>query len=242
MKRLILILIITFCFTPHLLFAQSIRIWGEIFPPLGYEENGKKAGMVTEIVQYLIQDSGIQVEKWIMAPWARAFYEAKKNPNTLLYSVVRKPDREDLFHWIGPVSDRNIYLFKLRSRTDIVVNSWEDVKKYEVGSLIAGASTENLESHGIRPQKEPTIEQNVNKLLAGRVDLTDLLDYSLAFIAKQQGVPYATFEKVWLADDSKKYYVVLNKKTSPKIVDALQNSFEKMKKNGKLQEILNKYL
>lgn len=242
MKRLILLLIIASCSIPHVLFAQSLTIWGEIYSPLSYKENGKRAGMVTEIVEYLIEESSVQVEKWFIAPWARALKETKKNPNTLLYSVTRTPEREDLFHWIGPVSDRNIYLYKLKSRTDIVINSWEDVKKYSVISLRDGASKENLVSHGVIPHEAATITRNVEMLIGGRIDLTDILDYSLVFLAKKQGVPSSSFEKAWLADGSLKFYLALNKNTPPEIVSALRKSFNKMNKNGKLKEIQDKYL
>ncbi len=237
-----LILLISLIFFPLAIAAGEIEIWGEEFSPFGYIENGKHSGMVTEIVQHLINDTGISVKAWHMAPWARAFKEAKETPNTLLYTVVRKSDREELFHWIGPVSDRTIYLFKLSSRKDIQVSSWEDIQHYNVGSLIGGASTENLESHGIHTDKVSNIALNVKKLLAGRLDLIDMLDDSLAHIAKQEGEPLAQFEKVWLADQSKKYYIALNKNTPPSIVARLQSSFLSLENNGTLKTIQNKYL
>ncbi len=86
-------------------------------------------------------------------------------------AVVRKPEREVLFHWIGPIADRNIYLFKLKSRTDIKLKSVEDAKMYEVGSVIAAASGDFLESKGVKVRRVSRYKQNLYMLLKGRIDL-----------------------------------------------------------------------
>ncbi len=147
------ILTIAMCFTTTIIFAQSLEIWVEDYPPFGYEDSNTREikGISTDVTRAIVADAGIQVRLFKIAPWARVFLIAKKHPNVLLSAgVVRKPDREDLFHWIGPIADRNIYLFKLKSRTDIILNSIEDVKKYRVGSVIEAASGDFLESKGIR--------------------------------------------------------------------------------------------
>jgi len=37
-------------------------------------------------------------------PWARAFSIAESNPNTIILSMIRTPEREDNFYWIIKVS------------------------------------------------------------------------------------------------------------------------------------------
>jgi len=241
MKKFNLIFVLFF-FTSILSAQEKITIWVENFPPLSYkDENGNLKGMITEIVQFLVKDSNVQVSNWIMAPWARAFTETKYSANTLLYSVVRKPDREDLFYWIGPVSSRYMYFFKLRSRTDISVNSLNDVKKYQVGTVYKTAANDFLVKHKIKAQLAPRFNMNILKLLAGRIDL--VLDSDIAFKSrvKELNKDYLKFDKIFLADSSKKYYIVLNKNTDSHIVNALQNSFEKMKRKGLLKTIQKKY-
>jgi polar amino acid transport system substrate-binding protein len=239
MKTLIFALSL-FC-SLHVSAVEPLEIWGERYAPLGYSQNDTPAGMVTEIVRHLIKDSGIQVRNWKLAPWARVYMQGKTIPDTLIYTVVRQPDREDLFHWIGPVSDRNIYIYKLASRRDIVIHSWDDIKHYKVGSLLAGASTQNIQAHGIKPEKSETVAINFKKLLYGRVELVDMLDLSVAYFSRKHGLSPGFIEKVWLADNGKKYYIALHKETSPETVRLLQASFEKMRANGVLAKIQQKY-
>jgi len=147
-----------------------------------------------------------------------------------------------MFHWVGPISDRNQYLYKLRSREDIVVNSIEDAKKYKLGAVYGTAVTDFLLSKGLKPYKVPNHDQTVKMLLAGRLDLIIHLDYSLAYISKKLGKNFSKFEPVLLVDGSKKYYIVLNKDCSPIIVERFQHSFNKLVNSGGLREMQNKYL
>ncbi len=238
-----LIVAFAICLTGSTLFAQSIVIWGSDFEPLAYKnKTGQISGMNTEIVKFIVEDSRVKVKKWGIASWARAFIEAKEKPNTLLYSVVRKPDREALFHWIGMASPRRIFLFKLKSRTDIVINSWEDVKKYKVGSLRSGASTQYIESKGIKPHKLINLRQMLWMLYLGRIELTDMLDFSVKAVAKREGLFFDLFEPAFLVDGSKQHWIVMSKDTPTEIVNALRKSYDKLVESGGLKKIHNKYL
>ena len=224
------------------IYAQEITIWAEKFEPYGYEENGKIAGFASDIVRFIVEDSQIKVKKWTMAPWARALLETQNTPNSVLYTVVRRPERENMFHWIGPISNRNQYLYKLRSRDDIVVNSMEDAKKYKLGAVYGTAVTELLLSKGLKPYEVPNHDQTLKMLLVGRLDLIVHLDYSLAYMAKKLGEDFSKFEPVLLVDGSRKYYIVLNKDSSPSIVEKFQNSFDKLVFSGGLRKMQEKYL
>ncbi len=243
MKRLILIIVI--CFATNICLAQSIEVWVENYPPFGYKDSKTKEikGIAAEITQAIVEDAGIQVSSFLIAPWGRAYHIATTKPNIMLSAAVaRKPKREKLFHWIGPFADRNIYLFKLKSRTDIKLKSVEDAKKYEVGGVIATASGDFLESKGVTVRRVPKYTQNLYKLLKGRIDLADASDYSFAFMCKQEGISFSKFEKALLVDGSIKYYLVLSKNTSSTIIGAIKKSFKKIKKSGRLKIINDKYL
>lgn len=243
MKMMKWVTIIALLLMTSLIHAQGITVWAEKFPPYGYEnESGEVVGLSTEIVKFLVEDSAINVDSWIVAPWARAFLETKKTPNTLLYTVVRKPEREKMFHWIGPISDRNQYLYKLKSRKDIVVSSINDAKKYVLGAVHETAVTKLLLSKGLKPTTVHSHDQTVKMLLLGRLDLAVHLDYSLAFIAKELGLKFSTFEPVLLIDSSKQYYIAVNKDSSPLIIEKLNTSFKKLEGSGDLTRIQQKYL
>ncbi len=242
MKQLITIFSLLLIAYP--IYAQErITVWAERFPPYGYEDaSGKIVGLSTEIVQYIIVYSGIRVDKWTIAPWARAYKEAQKKPNTVLYTVVGSSKRRETFHLVGPISDRNQYFYRLKSRKDIVVNSIEDAKKYQIGSVYGTAVTDLMISKGLKPHRVTNHDQTIKMLLKGRLDLAIHLDYSFAYIVNSIGEDMSTFEAVFLFDSSEKYYIAINKDSSPLIVDKFLKSFKKLVDEGGLSKIQQRYL
>jgi len=227
---------------PH---AAELNALTEYLPPLNYEENGKITGYATELLQAMAQDAEIPVNITLL-PWARAFQTALAQPNTLIYSMTRLPEREALFEWIGPINHQRIYMFKLRSRKEIVVNSLDDVARYTVGLVRETASTKlflaNSGKTGGHPDYAPTIESNVKKLLLKRVDLIILQKSSAVYYTKYLKLAEGELEAVLLLGPANDEYFALSKPADPAILNSLQKSFEKMESSGKMEQLKDKYL
>ncbi|MFD2271054.1 substrate-binding periplasmic protein [Undibacterium arcticum] len=155
-----------------------------MLPPLNYEEQGVVTGYSTELLQAVLQTAGLSAPISIL-PWARAYQTAQTQPNTIIYSIVRTAEREPLFDWIGPISKRQIFLFKLRARKDVEVSTLSDARKYRIGAVREMAATQQLIKQGFNPEESldlaPTDESNVKKLFLNRVDLIVALDWSAYF-------------------------------------------------------------
>ena len=84
-------------------------------------------------------------------------------------------DRKILFNWVGPISPREIWLFKLASREDIVLRSLEDAKRYQIGVVRKSSSANYLLKNGFSEDKNLQLAnleiQNIKKLFIGRIDL-----------------------------------------------------------------------
>ncbi|MBL4906686.1 MAG: ABC transporter substrate-binding protein [Sneathiella sp.] len=219
----------------------SLVVWAEDFKPFGYRKNNEITGFSTDLVRGLIEESGIEVSQWYLAPWPRAYFEARTTPNSLLYSIVRKSDREEYFHWIGPISPRRIFLVKLRSRVDIQADSMNQKKDLIVGVKRGSVAEESLISRKIKTIGVINEYSQFRMLLQGRTDLTAISDYSLYFNAKETGVSLDTFEVIEIIDESMDYYIALNRETDMQIVAALQTTFSKMLVSGRLMDIRVKW-
>jgi polar amino acid transport system substrate-binding protein len=240
MQKLLITILLSLVASP--IYSQiKLTVVGEIFRPFSYEENEVKKGMVTEIVQELLKESQIKPSKWIISPWKYVFKYAKDHNNTLLYTIVKNPEREKLFHWIGPISDRNFCLYRLKDRTDIKVDTWKDLKKYSVSSLEDGAGTKEIESHGIEVYKTRDLKQSFKMVVNKRVDLMGSMDYALYHFKNSEKLE-GEFVKAFTVNNTSKYYIALNINTDPEIVTSLKSSFTKIKSNGTLEKIKSKYL
>lgn len=84
--------------------AETLVIVTESSPPYHYlDDNGVVSGTVTKKVLELFASAGLDAEIKLY-PWARAYDQAKRNPNTFIFSLARTPERESSFHWIARVS------------------------------------------------------------------------------------------------------------------------------------------
>ena len=101
-----------------------------------FSELGQR-GKVEGIAADLVRDILFEVDRpsdILSAPWIRIAKEAMSKSNVLVFSVVRTEERDDVFHWVTPVS-RNLHgLFGIDKP---YFDSLNDVpKSYKVGTLL----------------------------------------------------------------------------------------------------------
>lgn len=225
--------------------AIELHIVTEDLPPLSYEENGVVKGYSTELLQAVLQVAEIKASIQIL-PWARAYQTSLVQPNTLIYSMTRLPERDALFEWIGPISPRQIFLYKLRDRKEIQVKSLPDVVAYRVGLVREMASSKEFVKVSGLPESvfdyAPTADSNMKKLWMRRIDLLVSLDWSAAFLAKSLDHKPEELEPVLMLDNQHSYYFAMNKQSDPVLVNKLRQAFEKIQLSGKMDKLRTKYL
>ena len=212
--------------------------------PFGYTlDNGKLTGFSIEILRAILKKLKIK-DTIKIYPWKRAYVMAQKNKNTLCFTMARTKKRENLFKWVGPIAPREIFLWKLKD-SKIVVNNWEDVKKYKIGTVRGDAGENQLIEKGFIVNKNIVVSNNaglnLKQLYTGRVDFIYDLKISILFQAKKDGYNPDKLEKSLLLNGEFEYYYAFNKETSDYIVDAFNNELLTMKKNGEYNKIAEKY-
>lgn len=170
---------------------------------------------------------------------------ALRKKNALMFTAARTEAREDLFKWVGPIAPRRIYLYKLKRRTDIEVGSFDDAKKYVVGTIRGYAAEKTLLDKGfeIGENTHPVSEniQNIKKLYRGRIDLITSFDLLIAHTVKGTEYSLADFEKVLVLDGKYDFYYAFNRKTDDAVVARFQNALDDMKADGRFAALLEKY-
>lgn len=230
-------------------FGKGIKVIAEEWPPFSFQNNESITGFAIEIIEELIKDAGLEqdgsIEIW---PWARALIEIQKRSNILITAMNRSKDRENLFKWVGPISPRQIWLYKLASRDDISLRSLEDAKSYQIG-VVKGSSSASylIKNDFIESTALQTITfevQNIKKLLLGRVDLIAFSLSEVAWQLKRQTPPVSIsmVEPTLLISDDTQYYIALSKQVPDSIIIQLQNAFDQLKKDGRYKKIWQKYM
>jgi len=154
---------------------NKITVVTEQWPPYNYlSSSGEIIGSATKIVKNTLEQANVPYTLNIY-PWARAYKTALEQPNVLIYSILRSPEREKLFHWICPLNTIQYHFFKLSARTDIKINSIDDVKKYTLGLIRDSYMHNHLKNNGFVEGEHIQIsgdnQANIKLLLAERVDI-----------------------------------------------------------------------
>ncbi|MBN2651406.1 MAG: transporter substrate-binding domain-containing protein [Spirochaetales bacterium] len=164
--------------------AEKIKIYTSELPPYHFFEENIITGIATEIVMATLQEAGLPHYPIITMPWARSFIIVKNEKNSMLFTAVRTPAREEDFLWVGPIipeKDAQLKLWKLKRRTEIKISSIDDCKKYRIG-VIRDAMPFTLKKHNFPPElitQTNTEDQRISMLLAQRIDLMPMTELSL---------------------------------------------------------------
>ncbi|WP_348772730.1 transporter substrate-binding domain-containing protein [Pseudoalteromonas sp. MMG005] len=159
---------------------------------------GEIDGRATHKVREILADANISYEIRSY-PWARSMKLAKTKKNTMIYSIYRTPEREPSFLWACPLLQPvKEYLFKLKTRKDIQLNSLDDAKKHLISVVRGSVSNEFLIKNGFENGKNIDItadpSSSPRKLLAGYTDLIMTTEYTAFESMKKLGVSFDQIE------------------------------------------------
>lgn len=196
-------------------------------------------GQATELVQELIGQTGFDYNLYFV-PWKRAYRRAESEADVIIYPLARTSVREDKFHWIGQITPVHYYLFKLRERRDISVNSLDEINRYKVGVVNFHAHHVYLSSHGIdNVEQVNSNRQNFHKLLRKRVELFASSSAGLLTLCEKEKVDCNKFEPVIkLEGISKGLYIAASLDTDKNVLEQLKASYQRLEENGSLAKIM----
>lgn len=214
----------------------------EEWAPYNYSEQGEIKGIATEILLASCQQAAIHCEISVV-PWARAYETAKNFPNTLVYTTARKPEREALFIWVGPVLPRTTWVF---TRTNLAKqpNTLTALNDYKIGVVNKEAATSDLLQAGIVEKAFVLESTNTNILKLLQLNMVDAMvdtEIGMSWGLKNSGMPADLVTKRFRLSDQGGYYFALNPKTDPEIVRRLQSAIAVLHGNGRMEEIIRHY-
>ena len=169
--------------------AEPIAVVTEDWRPYSYAEDGVVKGSSTEIVRAVLDRAGITYSIQVL-PWARAFRDASVKPNILIYVLGKNPERDASFYWIGEVIPTDhAYFYRLKSRTDIVINNFLDAKKYWISTNNKSSSHKTMIDSGF--EKLVIVRHQdlaIKMLIHDRIDLVILSESAVEPHFKKLGL------------------------------------------------------
>jgi len=222
--------------------ASELRIVTENFPPYNFPVDGEARGMSSEVVQAMLEYAGLKAEVEFF-PWARAFRIAQTEPNTLIYSIARIPERELLFEWIGAIAPYRTSFYKLKSNTGLHIDSLDDARSHRIGVSQADVIKIYLENRGFEQLEVVSADHlAIRMLYLGRMELLAFDEAAMPLRVKKEGLDISLLERVFRIDElSKELYVAIHPDSDPSLIRKLRDSLSAIKQNGEYQAIKLRY-
>lgn len=242
LPKYIFVLFIANFLQPYFLIDKPLVILTENAPPNSYYDNGQLTGRAVEIVRAVLAEIDMEKQEILLYPWPRGYRMLQTKENIALFATSRTQLRESQFKWAGPIADNEVNLYRLKSRTDIVVNSIDDLQNYIVGSSRDDQKTEYLQAHGVKVDISKQDKTNIRKLFMGRVDIIPYAASRFEYDINQQALDPNEVVKVFNIESiSTQIYIAFSLSTDDEVVKKFQHGFDEIKRKGIYREIMEKW-
>ena len=222
----------------------KIRALTSSFPPLQIFNNEQADGYTVNIIKSVVKKINLQYQETISVdfeflPWKRALRIATSNrPNILFFSLSRSPEREDLFHWVGPISPYDMHLFSL---DETLLHNEQPLESIRVSQRVIGVQDgSNVEEYllSLKFIKDTDYitfsdyREGIRMLYRHRIDYIPMTSFlSRGNVCVENLDPDLLIIGKRLNQVSKPLWVVFSKSTSAKLIQRFSHALNVFNEN-----------
>lgn len=230
----VLLLAAIFAARPSL--AQRIVCVTEEMPPLQQKADGRIGGFSTEVVTAALERAGLEYTLDIF-PWARAYAMAHDAPNTLIFSIIRTPEREQAFKWGGEITPILTQIYRLASRSDVNPANIEEAKRYKTVVIRDDARHRLLASHGFIEGVNMVVVSNIIEQFRALTTFPDvclipLSDITMQGRARAAGLDPDALMSLFATGEPQSLQAAFSLKTQDEVVERFSAALESLKREG----------
>lgn len=125
----------------------------EEWAPYNYAEKGNVTGISVDILEAVFRTIGVNRTRADVriVPLAEGFRQTQ-NRRTVLFSIVRTPEREPLYQWAGPFT-RSGFVVYAPVKKNITITSDADLGKYRIAAVRSTIENDLLDSRGVKASR-----------------------------------------------------------------------------------------
>ncbi|WP_286263976.1 substrate-binding periplasmic protein [Thalassotalea atypica] len=202
----------------------------ESYAPANYVENDVLTGASVDTLKLIWRDMGVAEQSIKMVPWARGYRNTLKQPLTVLFSMIRTPERENLFKWVGPIFTNSL-AFISSSDFNHDINDVKDTFEYTVVTVRDDVSEFELIKTGFPKLKMFSVtklDQALKMIKSKRADLMLLTYESLPALVVQNDMSESEFKRVWTLSVNGNYYA-FNRSTPDRLINQFQQALDNVR-------------
>jgi polar amino acid transport system substrate-binding protein len=231
--------------------STDLTYYTEQLPPYNYQENGTLQGISVDLLEAITEKMGKKVsrEEIHLVPWTEGYQAALTRNDTVLFSMAKTAEREELFKWAGPIYTNKKVLFARPDR-GITIENPEDLKEYRIGVITDDIAIQYLLDIGVN-QSQIVPESNVSSIIAaldnGEIDLWACPETAGRYFTEQATGNYYSYTVVYQLQTQDTYYA-FSKDVPDPVVQSFQQALNELKMEkdaagiSEYERILGRYL
>jgi polar amino acid transport system substrate-binding protein len=222
----------------------------EEWAPYNFADDGNVRGISVDILDAVFRDLGVNrtLADFRIVPLAEGFTAAQKN-KTVLFSIVRTPERENLYKWAGPFTRSGFVIFA-PVKKNIRIKSSADLNRYRIGAVRSSIENDLLESQGVNASgiiSGVTPADLLTMLENGEIDLWATGGPAGRRQMQMSSVNPDGYEIVYTLSEND-FYFIFSKDVPDTVVDAFQKGLDSVRNKkdtrgvSEYERILYRYL
>jgi ABC-type amino acid transport substrate-binding protein len=232
--------------------SEDLTAYTEEWRPFNFMSESREIdGFTTAIVRKIAGDLDTKTDIQLV-PWSRALDLTQRNKNSLIYSIYRVPERENLFKWVGPIYQVDTMLWGIQQR-DLPIKSIEDAKKFKITVQANSAYAIALENLGFSKDKliMDYAQTDIKMVLRQQADLVPLSIFSIGKLNTQaiefsqsprgKSGPVVQW-KAYALLSTANLYLAFNKETPDEVIAAWQSELNTLKKSPLYRSLERTYI
>jgi polar amino acid transport system substrate-binding protein len=212
----------------HSIGLAHLNYLTEEWAPFNYQEGGNATGISVEILEAVFRDIGVNRSgaDVRIVPLAEGF-QAARNGSTVLFSIVRTPEREPYYKWAGPFTKASFALFAPMTR-NITIAAPEDLNRYRIGAVQDSIENSLLINQGVNashlvPGQTPA--DLLRMLEKGQIDLWATGDLAGRHQMLKTAADPNVYEIVYTLSEND-FYFIFSRDVPDTLVRAFQHSLD----------------
>ncbi|GLX77995.1 hypothetical protein tinsulaeT_13350 [Thalassotalea insulae] len=211
------------------------------------DQNSQLSGFSVELVHEVLKRSGYSYQMNVYS-WVRSYNLTLQKPNHCIFSIARLPIRENLFQWIGQITElNNAVIWGIKAKQHDKINDIEEIKKYLIAVNKNDATHLGLVERGFVENKNLYVLEHTNSLInllmtRPEIDFIVADDITIAYRAELAGVDFDSLQRVFEVKDLQlDFHLACNKQTPKAITDKLTQALKSIHSDGFYQNTLAKW-
>ncbi len=214
-----------------------VLMFTEENPPQSYSDlSGTLTGSSVDMVNAMMKGTTLE-GPIIYSSWANCYRQIQLAPNAMAFSTLRSSDRENLFHWVGPVCKKR-YCFYVNANSDYHIATIDAARMMRsVGTVTGWASEQELINLGFSNVVTFDTPQEVfQKLMDGDIPCAVLNDIAVRLLASQTGHQPKDYRKEAVLSEGQTY-LAFSLDTDQQYLTAWANAYQQLVTSGELARI-----